>query len=811
MRIFGRTTRRASVGVYLISAFALCIAALGGLMALTTASSFAREKNRASIELKAAAQVNADAAANTVPQTLGFVGQLAQGPQLASLDPAQCRAGLSGLASLMSTYAGAGHIEIYRPDGSLVCGLEPPNAHSTELPRGAWFGRAISTNQPVDAGTAIDPVTGQPGITIAVPFPATQGRTGVMVLVLSTNTAPIDLPAGAARQMVLIELDPARQIVLSTSAKAPVRVGRFTSSWMSHPVPGGYASVKDVDGVSRMYAEVTASNGWHVLAGLPRNVALQSAQAELRRNLALGLGVVLLVGALGALLIRRLARPVRRLRGAIASAKSDSTARAPVEGPAEIAEVAEAFNETIEQRQQLEVQLTHQALHDPLTELPNRALLDDRLAVALSRRSREGRTHLAVLFLDLDRFKVINDSYGHARGDQVLRAVGERLRSELRPGDTVARFGGDEFVVLAENVKSGAEALDVASRLQEAIQRPVTVAEGESHVTATIGIALAALGSTPEELLRDADAAMYRGKERRRGSIELFDEQLGARARQRAELEVALRRGLSRGEFVVHYQPEVELATGRMTGVEALVRWVRPRHGMVPPLEFIPIAEETGLILELGDFVLEDACRHLVDWRNDGLDLTVSVNLSPRQLTDPMLPQRVADILERTSAPATRLVLEMTESALIEDDPRTMAVVGGLKAMGIRLALDDFGTGYASLSYLRHFPVDVVKVDRSFVGDLGRRKGGAAIVAAVLAMGKSLGLVTVAEGVEELSQLGALDRMGCVLAQGFYLAKPQEAEHILALAQQDLRSHPRAEGAAPGAPSTKVDALDQRK
>ena len=284
---------------------------------------------------------------------------------------------------------------------------------------------------------------------------------------------------------------------------------------------------------------------------------------------------------------------------------------------------------------------------------------------------------------------------------------------------------------------------------------------------------------------------MYRGKERRRGGVEIFDEALGARARARADTEADLRQGLTRGEFIVEYQPEVDVATGRMTGVEALVRWARPKCGIRPPSEFISIAEETGMILELGDFVLTEACRQLVEWQDDGLELTVSVNLSPRQLIDPELPTRVKEILASTGASPTRVVLEMTESALVEDDPRTMGILAELRAMGVRLALDDFGTGYASLSYLRSFPVDIVKVDRSFTGDLGQRKDGAAIVAAVLAMGQSLGLTTVAEGVEKRGQLRALEAMGCSLAQGFYLAKPQGASTIRALAGRDLRDRRR--------------------
>ncbi|MBV8305832.1 MAG: EAL domain-containing protein [Acidimicrobiia bacterium] len=722
-----------------------------------------------------------------MPETAQFLDQLAHEPQLAALDPAQCRAALGSLATIMA--AEQAHIELYNSDKSVVCALAPPGIAAQDVLPGPWFAAAASSGKVVDGGTDIDPLTGVPSLIIAIPVPSTAGRTGVLAVSIATGATSLQPPAGAAANTTLVELDPTRTIVLAASPHAPVSVGALRSSWAPARA-GGTRTVSDVDGIKRLYAEVTAKNGWHVLAGIPTASALAPARAELRRNLLFGVAIVVAVAGLGVLLGRRLARPVRRLRRTIEAAKADNTVTAPVEGPMEIAAVAEAFNETIAERRDLEAQLSHQALHDPLTGLANRALLDDRLRMALTRRRRDAGATLAVLFFDVDRFKVINDSHGHERGDVVLVAVARRLQGELRAGDTLARFGGDEFVVLAEEVDSELEALDLGRRLQDAIAEPLVLDTGDTaHVTATVGIALAGPDSTAGELLRDADAAMYRGKERGRARAEIFDEELGERARKRAEIEAALRAGLRRGEFVVHYQPEVDVSTGRMTGVEALVRWDRPEYGLVSPAEFIPVAEETGLIVELGDFVLRQACSQLVEWRRDGMDLTMSVNLAPRQLVDPQLPRRVRHVLESTGAPAASLVLEMTESGLVENDHRTMAVLRDLKDMGVRLALDDFGTGYASLSYLRHFPVDVVKVDRSFVSDLGTgadSKG--TIVAAVLAMGHGLGLVTVAEGVEEMSQLGALEEMGCALAQGFFFARPQPAHVIPRLARRDLRT-----------------------
>jgi diguanylate cyclase (GGDEF)-like protein len=436
--------------------------------------------------------------------------------------------------------------------------------------------------------------------------------------------------------------------------------------------------------------------------------------------------------------------------------------------------------------------LTRKALHDQLTGLPNRALLDEHLRQALTRLERRPDRMVAVFFLDLDRFKVINDSLGHAAGDLLLTEVARRLQEVMRTQDTVARFGGDEFVVLCEDFVDERDVVRISERLVRALTTPITIGETELTVTTSIGVAMTAdAQASPDSLVRDADAAMYRAKELGRNRYELFDDALRVRAVERLRVESELRRALTAGELVVHYQPKVNLGDGRLVGVEALVRWEHPERGLVPPMEFIPVAEETGLIGPLGAWVLEEACATAQRWRMDHPELrgmVLAVNLSSRQLTQSDLVPTVERILESSGFPASLLCLEITESVLMNDAEDTTRVLTDLKRLGVRLAVDDFGTGYSSLSYLTRFPIDVLKVDRSFVANLSEQADSWSIVAAVIGLSRSLGLSTVAEGVEDEAQASILRSLGCELAQGYHYARPQPAEDVEAL----LLAPPRA-------------------
>jgi diguanylate cyclase (GGDEF)-like protein len=426
--------------------------------------------------------------------------------------------------------------------------------------------------------------------------------------------------------------------------------------------------------------------------------------------------------------------------------------------------------------------MLHQAFHDALTELPNRALFLDRLEQALVRQGRRSAL-TAVLFLDLDRFKWINDSLGHAAGDQLLVQVAERLGNATRPGDSVARFGGDEFVVLCDDLDGEWEALTIAKRLESALSNHFCVEGRDITVSASVGIATtaSATGATADSLLRDADAAMYRAKERGRNRIESFQGGMRARAVERLEVESDLRRALERGELRVHYQPVVRLAGAAMVGVEALVRWQHPERGLVPPGEFIPVAEETGLIQPLGAFVLRESCRQVATWNRanpERVPLSVAVNLSARQMSASDLTRLVLTALNESGLEPGLLCLEITESVLMEDVTASRNVLMSLKELGVRLGIDDFGTGYSSLLYLRRFPVDILKVDRSFVSGLGQNSEDGAIVAGVLGLAHALGVGAIAEGVEEPEQADKLAALGCELAQGFLWSKPLAAEEL---------------------------------
>lgn len=444
----------------------------------------------------------------------------------------------------------------------------------------------------------------------------------------------------------------------------------------------------------------------------------------------------------------------------------------------------------ITDRKRAEDELAHQALHDPLTGLPNRILLLDRVQHALEVSKRRSST-ISVLFLDLDNFKAINDSFGHAAGDQLLQQVASRLTSALRAsdttarlgGETVARLGGDQFVILCEGVKSAEDGLSIAGRLKRAMATAFTLQGTELSVTASIGITSPhGPGADAGSLIRDADVAMYRAKEQGRNRCELFDEPMRKRIVERLRAEKDLRGAIARDELTLHYQPLVCVAEGNVVGLEALVRWKHPERGLVAPADFIPLAEESGLIVPIGAWVLEQACRQNARWAQahpQSPPVDVFVNVSGRQFT-PDFIDTVANALECSGLDPTRLVLEITEGVVVESQASS-ELAGALRQLGVRLALDDFGTGYSSLAYLTRFPLDILKIDRSLVTHVDRSVQTFRVAKAAIEMGRALGMTVVGEGVETAQQLACLRELGCHLAQGYLFAAPLRADAIAEL------------------------------
>ena len=431
-----------------------------------------------------------------------------------------------------------------------------------------------------------------------------------------------------------------------------------------------------------------------------------------------------------------------------------------------------AFLRDITERKELEA-VTHQAFHDPLTDLPNRVLFTDRVAHALARRQQTPATTVAVLLLDLDDFKTVNDSLGHAAGDQLLAEVAARLETCVRPGDTLARLAGDEFAVLLEQVDGIDAPASVAERIGEQLDEPFEIEAMEVVVRASIGIAVSRSDDArPDDLMRDADVAMYAAKARGKGEFELFEPEMRHAVVMRMELKGDLRRALDRDELRVHYQPYVKLDEDRIVGCEALVRWEHPERGLIPPLDFIPLAEEMGLIVPIGRWVLRQACTRAAEWTRDFPELpplTFSVNVSARQLQDRCFVEDVAAIVGESGLDPRQIVLELTESCLVEDPDHAVERLLALNELGVRLAIDDFGTGYSSLSYLQRYPIEILKLHRSFVSTLGVDGDDDSMTRAIVQLAQNLGMTAIAEGVERAAQVTALLALDCLYAQGFQL------------------------------------------
>jgi predicted signal transduction protein with EAL and GGDEF domain len=544
----------------------------------------------------------------------------------------------------------------------------------------------------------------------------------------------------------------------------------------------------------------------------------------LRTRFALVGAVALILSFAGGVFVaRQLSRPLRDIATAATEiAGGNLSLQLPVRGTAEAATVAQAFNAMSVSLRSAHERLVHAAIHDHLTQLPNRALFAQRLERALARRVRRRDYKFAVLFVDLDRFKHVNDSLGHAAGDRLLVMFAERLASAVRaedvvsrmpgagsvPEPTLARFGGDEFAVLLDGIREPLDAVRVAKRVQQMAEQPLLLDGQDVFTSASIGVAVATdAHKSAEDIIRDADLAMYRAKNGGSG-YSVFDAALHEMAVRRLRLETDLRKAAERGEFRVWYQPIVSLESHDVVGAEALVRWQHPEHGLVPPSEFLEVAEELGLIAQIDEWVMVEACRQAVAWRAHGLlgpNGSVSVNLSARAFAQEALVQRVATVLRETNCPASALRLEVTEGVAIKDAARARVVLAELRRQGVRISLDDFGTGYSSLSYLKALPLDVLKVDRSFVTGIGSDTDKGEIVTLIAGLARGLSLEIVAEGVETGAQVEYLRALGCHYGQGYYFARPAEAAEALPLrrgARTTIRTAPPpVVAAAPAATS----------
>ncbi|MCC7103573.1 MAG: EAL domain-containing protein [Chloroflexi bacterium] len=667
---------------------------------------------------------------------------------------------------------------------------------SVYTPGGAFVSPLSDDGEPTQQARLVaDALAGTPGSALAIgptgilvaaaaPVPGDGDPVGALLLVERVDTVVQELRSHESVDLAIVHLaaDGAAVLVSSTIGDTAVRQAVTASD------PHTATWLPDESALSALHLRAAqyALDDRDVLIVLVPTGDIFAVSLE--RNVYMVLTVCALVAALllvGVLQARDITIP---LRGVISTtrdlARGNYRRRVTPSGIQELNHLGGSVNTLAERLEEQLSELAHRAYYDSLTNLPNRSLFMERLSHALTRTARHA-VSVAVIFLDLDNFKVVNDSLGHQVGDELLAAVAQRLTSHVRSEDTVARFGGDEFTLMAEDVADEQETVNLAIRIQEALRSPFTLQGYQVFVTTSLGIAISSPDhDTPDELLRAADLALYRAKAGGKDCFELFDPSLRDRAMNRLQLESDLRLAIEHQQFQLLYQPIVSLSTGQVVEVEALVRWRHPRRGIVSPLEFIPVAEESGVIIPLGRWILQEAFRQASLWQHApdrSRPLVMCVNLSPVQFGYGDLVNEVASIIHDTGVDSACLKLEITESATMRSADAAISILTRLRSLGVRLAIDDFGTGYSSLAYLRNFPLDTLKIDRSFISGLGQTPADDAIVETIVALTRTLRLSVTAEGVETPLQLERLRALGCDRGQGFYFARPLTAAAVDAL------------------------------
>ena len=764
---------RLSLAAQLWIVVATAILLSGGLIAINAQSDQSRERTRAAQDLEQRANRSAEwigpeiSSGNSTEKTLGKV---AEQPEVQRLG-ASCLQVLTGLQHAIKM----GYLEVVDATGAVLCGPTPE--HRTGRPWATTTGliqhiaaRQVSTDAPVT-----DPWTKAPSMYTAVPIKTS--RPASLVYISSTQEALVPDESDTSFETILVDTRTNAVLMHYPVDKTPGN-RHLPDGLVSALHTKSLATATGSDGVRRVYRSVAVGKSpFRLLVGESESRAYAAARHNLHRNLLVGALLFLVLVGLGVLLHLQIARPTKRLKAAIEKAGRGFDVQAPTDGPSELGALGAAFNTMLDARQRYESDLAHQAMHDSLTGLPNRTHLTQALEALIA-----AGAPCAAAFLDLDRFKLVNDSHGHEVGDQLLRALGERLSEAVRPGDLVGRFGGDEFVVIVPGVDDDLAALELAERLRAALVGPLLVAQRELFVSGSVGVAVHRDDESAQGVLRNADTAMYQAKARGRNCASVFDEPMREAAVDLLRTQSDLHRALERDELTVMYQPVVDLVSGAVLGAEALVRWQHPERGLISPADFIPVAEETGLVVPIGGWVLREACTWAVQaTERHGRPVSIAVNVSSRQVAQPDFADVVADALTTTGLAPQQLCLEVTESLLVEDSAVASDTLSGLRARGIRVALDDFGTGWSSLTYLQQLPVDEIKLDRSFVSEVTSDPTAATIVASVIGMATAMGLALTAEGIETEEQLSFLQQYGRLNGQGYLFSRPIPAADVDAL------------------------------